>query len=260
MAIPVYMKTDPDSPRPTDSEFYWMTQGGMYLCRNHTFFSSDVPTNRNPRGLAPHKARCVIHYPKLGVAALEYIVGYFHKIFELYGSEAIVLLVWDMNCSRYRLHVPPQEIRAWETYNGLRTAIDVSYETPMSLPPGQRIVGDIHSHGDHGAFSSWTDKTDETHRDGIHAVIGRIDRDPPEFHIEIAIDGFRFSLKFDQIFKGYHRRRTSIPQSWIDQVKLKIDPPWPKWNTGYSTSKYSATTTDDGWRVSDKYNNKNRWL
>ena len=53
--IPVYLKTSQDTPRPADPEFYWITQDGTFLGRNHRFFTSDVPAPRAPRSLAEHQ-------------------------------------------------------------------------------------------------------------------------------------------------------------------------------------------------------------
>ena len=116
--IPIYFKSDPEMLRPKDSEFYWVTRDGTFLCRNHGFFTTDVPTDRKPKTLAGHQARCLVRYPKLGVAALEYVVGFFDRVFELHGSEAIVLLFWDLRRERYKLWVPQQEATVWESSSG----------------------------------------------------------------------------------------------------------------------------------------------
>src|SRR5947199_337480 len=52
--IPLYLKTDEQMPRPADAEFYWLTRDGAFLCRNHPFFVSDVPTRRPIKALAAH--------------------------------------------------------------------------------------------------------------------------------------------------------------------------------------------------------------
>ncbi len=223
--IPLYLKVDPNMPRPADPEFYWITQDGSFLCRNHPFFESDVPTRRPVRTLAPHEAGCRLRYPKLGVAALETIVGFFDNIFQLHGSESVVLLLWDLGKKRYRLMVPDQLASVWESYSGARSEMDVRYLVPQVLPPRHLLVADIHCHGDFGAYASHTDKDDEQYRDGVHAIVGHIDKEPPTFHLEISVDGHRFPLDFDDIFRGYRRRRRTIPEEWIKKVRVKVDRP-----------------------------------
>jgi hypothetical protein len=244
--IPVYLKQDVDQERPTDSEFYLVAQDNVYLCRNHPFFQSDVPIRRPVRSLARHEAACSIRYPRLGVAALEFVVGFFGKVFEQHGSEAIVLLLWNMERQRYKLLVPEQEATVWESYSGSRSPLDVRYTVPP-LPRRHLLLGSIHCHGDIGAYSSSTDCYDERYRDGVHAIVGHVHREPPSFHVELAVDGHRFELEFDQFFAGYRKRRQLIPQDWLDKVKVKVDR--PRWYTpprsytdfgyGYERSKDS---------------------
>src|SRR5262249_13876889 len=119
--IPLYLKTDDRMPRPADPEFYWLTQDGPFLCRNHAFFASDVPARRPVRALAAHEPRCVVRYPKVKASALEFIVGFFDRVYELHGSEAVVLLLWDLEQQRYRVLVPEQEATVWQGYGGRRS-------------------------------------------------------------------------------------------------------------------------------------------
>jgi hypothetical protein len=53
--------------------------------------------------------------------------------------------------------------------------------------------------------------------------VGRIESEPPEFHIELAIDGHRFDLAAEHLFEGYRQRRRSVPQKWIEQVQVKVE-------------------------------------
>jgi len=220
MPIPVYLKTADDMPRPADPEFYLLTRDGAFLCRNHPFFASDVPTRRPIRVLASHKPQVLVSYPMVEAAMLETIVGFFSRVYQLHGSEAVVLLIWDLNEQRYQLLVPEQEATVWQS-SGKRSPQDVAYRVPV-LPPGQLLVGDIHSHGNMPAFTSMTDARDERHRDGVHGVVGKIESEPPEFHVELAIDGERFSLKTEQIFEGYQARRSDVPEAWLAQVKVRV--------------------------------------
>jgi PRTRC genetic system protein A len=212
--LPVYLKTSADMKRPDDPEFYLLTQNGSFLCRNHPFFTSDVPTRRPIRALAEHEPTLVVRYPKVKASIVESIVGFFWRVYQLHRSESVVLLVWDLHEKRYRLVVPPQEASVWQSYSGRRSPQDVKYKVPV-LPAGQLLVGDIHCHGNMPAFASHQDAMDERHRDGVHAVVGRIEDEPPEFHVEMAVDG--------HLFEGYRDRRKFVPKSWLDQVKVVVE-------------------------------------
>ena len=47
-----------------------MTRNGILLCRNHMFFTSDVPAPRPPRSLAPNPPQCRLSYPTVSRSAL----------------------------------------------------------------------------------------------------------------------------------------------------------------------------------------------
>lgn len=222
MPIPVYLKTTADMPRPEDPEFYLLTRTGSFLCRNHPFFTSDVPTKRPIRALAEHAPSLEVRYPKVKKSVLEAVVGFFSRVYDLHSSESVVLLVWDLREQRYRLVVPPQEASVWQSYGGRRSPQDVRYRVP-ALPPGQLLVGDIHSHGNMPAFASYQDAMDEVHRDGMHVVVGKLDAEPPQFHVEMAIDGYRFELPFTEFFDGYEARRKFVPKEWLKQVKIRVE-------------------------------------
>lgn len=230
--IPIYLKTSADAARPGDPEFYWLTRDGTFLCRNHAFFASDAPVRQQPRSLAHHAATCTVRYPRLGQAALEYIVAFFERVYELHHSEAIVLLYWDSQRERYRLRVPEQEATVWESSTGRRSPLDVTFQHPLDVPPHEWLVGDIHSHGDLGAYASQQDREDERYQDGIHAVVGRIEHEPPEFHVELSVDATPFQLQFDHFFAGYEQRRCTVPQAWLKRVKVVVERS-RGWGQGY---------------------------
>ena len=247
LPIPVYLKTDVDAPRPSDPEFYWVTQDGTFLCRNHPFFDSDVRTDRRLRALAPHAPLCRSKYPTLGRAALEYVVGFFERAFRKHGAEAIVLLYWDTRRQRYRLRVPKQEATVWESNSGRRTPMNVRYQTPLDVPPHELLVGDIHSHGDLSAYASHMDQHDELHRDGLHAVVGWVDRDVPDFYVDLAIDGTRFQFRPEHVFRGFRQARRFIPAVWMDQLQIVVQRPQKnsyganhayRSNNGYNTPQW----------------------
>ncbi len=246
LPIPVYLKTEAEAPRPGDPEFYWITQTGTFLCRNHPFFESDVRTDRAPRALAAHAPACRSRYPQINAAALEHVVGFFRQVFLRHGAEAIVLLYWNTQRQRYRLRVPLQEATVWESTAGYRSPMNVRYQTPLDVPPHELLVGDIHSHGDLSAYASHMDQHDEVHRDGLHAVVGHVDRERPEFHVDFSVDSTRFSFRPVDFFRGFRQARRFIPATWMDQLQIVIQRPRPSSHdagrnhrsNGYSTSPW----------------------
>ena len=109
-----------------------------------------------------------------------------------------------------------------------------------------RRATEWHCHGNMPAYASGTDRDDERYRDGVHAIVGRIDDEPPEFHLELAIDGHRFRLQQDQLFEGYGRRRNFVPRKWLEQVRVKVEGyKRPSWASDNRERRRSAWSTWD---------------
>ena len=77
--IPLYLKTDIDRPRFTDAEFYLLARNGLFFCRNHRFFQSDLLCSRGPGWLVEHDEQCQLNFPKIKKTMLERIVGFFRE-------------------------------------------------------------------------------------------------------------------------------------------------------------------------------------
>lgn len=218
---PIYLKTQPRMAWPDDTFFYVMTADGLFVCRNHKFFRSCVPAPRWPSALARQDTFLKVAYPKMPRAMIERIVGFFSEVADRHNSEAGVLLAWDEPAQRLHVVVPDQVATVSRNWYGDVFPIGLKYEWPTELPEGWVIIGDVHSHVDHWPNPSYIDDLDETHRAGVHVVVGRIRSEPPEFHIEAVVDGQRFILRPDQIMDDYRRRRDKIPRAWLEKVRIK---------------------------------------
>jgi PRTRC genetic system protein A len=214
METPIYLKESeemvPSSPEwPQDRLFYLVTSEGLMKCRTTEFFRSCVKSNSNLSELEAQKPFVKLRYPKVPQEMLETVAGFFSAVQKKYDSEAYVCLLWNKNEKKYEIVCPPQEISGGH----------VSYDLPPQ-PPHMLLVGDIHSHVNMAAFASGTDENDETQRPGVHIVLGRISQEPPEFHIEVVVDGTRFGVKEEMMLEGYEKRR-EFPPEWMDQLKKK---------------------------------------
>jgi hypothetical protein len=221
LITPIYVKTRSDMSWPQDKVFYLLTSTGLFLCRNHPFFCSSVPTRSWPAELGRQGTFLELQYPRVPQALLELAVGFFAEIGERHGAEAAVVLALDQRSKEVRLMVPKQSCTVYKSWTGSTVPIGVNYELPDRLPEGWILFGDIHSHVDGVAFSSYTDKQDEQHRPGLHIVVGRIYDEPPEFHVEAIVDGVRFNVEQDRILDGYYRRREPVPDEWFEKVEIQ---------------------------------------
>jgi PRTRC genetic system protein A len=242
LLTPIYHKTSADMPWPKDAVFFLLAANGLFLCRNHPLFRSCVPARRWPGELAPQQEGLTPQFPKVPQTIVEAAVGFFARVAELHQAEAAALLTWDKASGAVRLFIPQQRCTVEETSRGDRYPLGVRYDLPTRLPDGVILLGDIHSHPDMSAFASHTDCADEDYRAGLHIVVGRLDREPPQFHAEAAVDGIRFRLDPAQVLGGYARRRQAVPQNWLERVTIKLLPPikWPPLASAKPANSYAA--------------------
>lgn len=239
LTTPIYHKTDETAEPPGhDPVCYLLAGNGLFTVRKHPFFTSCVPARNWPAELAPQRQYLKLHCPKLSRAAMERIVGFFSRVAERHGAEAAAILLWDRRQRRVRFEIPEQRATVSESWNGGRYPSDVRYDTP---PPGpdQSLFGSVHSHVDGAAYSSTTDRRDESHRTGLHVVVGRIRQEPPEVHCEYVVDGVRFAVDTRMVIEGYRRRDDDVPEDWLRRVKVDLE-------RYESRSVYYGGSYDDG--------------
>ncbi len=241
METPVYLKENDEMEWPDDPVFYMITSEGMMKCRNTPFFRSCVKANSAPAELEPQKPFLKLRYPKIPQDLLEQVAGFFSAIEQAHSAEAYVCLCWDKVEEKYVIICPPQDI----------SGAHVSYDMPQ-LPPNLMAVGDIHSHVNMSAYASGVDENDETHRPGIHVVIGRISQEPPEFHIEAVVDGTRFGVSEALMLEGYEKRR-EFPPEWMDGVSAK------KPNFGGKVQKHGTIVGGFGHGYGGYEGSENAW-
>jgi hypothetical protein len=99
-------------------------------------------------------------------------------------------------------------------------------------------VGTIHSHGAFAAFASSIDEADEASLDGLHLVVGDLDRRAPSYSAAIAIDGQRFTVGLRLVLER-PRRFVEPPADWLGRVKL-LPPARPRKRTAGSNGLISS--------------------
>lgn len=224
---PVLLKRDGAFEWPTAPRlFYLLARTGLYKCRNHEFFTSCVPADSGPGELARQEPFLEVGFPRVPRALFERVVGFFDRIRRLHNSEASVLLAWDRERRRVELVVPEQTATVTRYSDGFQHPIGLHYTPPTDLPPSHVVFGDVHSHADLAAYSSATDVHDELHSAGLHLVVGRLYREPPDVHVEAVVDGQRFALGLEDAVEGYERRATDVPQEWISRVVVEATSSW----------------------------------
>jgi hypothetical protein len=154
--------------------------------------------------------------PAVPADVMARVVGFFRAVYRLHRTEAAVLLVWRDGV--FDLVVPPQKV----------TSVSVAFDVrDGDVPPGWRVVGSMHSHGAYGAYASTTDEDDEAELDGLHVVVGDLDRRRTGYAAAVVVDGVRFALKASQLFER-PRRFVEPPADWLARVKVAPAPRRPR--------------------------------
>ena len=99
----------------------------------------------------------------------------------------------------------------------------MSYEPSADVPSNWLYYGTVHSHVDMGAFNSGTDDSDEDYQTGLHITVGRISKEPPEFHARFVVDGRVFQCDLGLAMEEYEHGtlRKDLP---IKRWMKKVDP------------------------------------
>lgn len=211
---------------------------GLFICREHEFFRSCAPARTGPGDLERQGSFLTPSFPVIPQADFERVVGFFDLVGERHGGEAAVMFFWDREEERVRTVVPEQTATVVRYYDGYRSAIGLHYEPPTDHPPHWVPFGDAHSHVHMSAYCSHTDKEDESYDAGLHLVVGRISKEPPDIHVDAVADGTRFELELEDVVERYEKRRYDFPAPWMD--KVKVDVSWSTWGTGKGYSSLSS--------------------
>lgn len=236
LLTPIVVKQGTETPWLEGKRFFYMlTRDGLFICRQHEFFRSCVKAKAGPSELGEQAPLYEPRFPLIPRSIIEQAVGFFTRVADLHGSEAAALLVWDQEEERVRLVVPHQTATMGGQLNGYSYPIGVHYDPPTDLPESWVVMGDIHCHVNYSAYASHTDKEDELHSAGLHIVVGYINEEPPDFHVEAVVDGERFTLALDDIAEGYVERNMKAPDEWLDQIEIE----YTKWFSSTNYVNYS---------------------
>ena len=183
---------------------------GLYLRKRSLLGVSQTKVGRIAQ--LPDGAEFVDYaLPRVPADVMARAVGFFRAVYRVHRTEAAVLLLWHDR--GFDLAVPAQQV----------TAISVEFDVkPGAVPPGTRVVGSMHSHGAYGAYASTTDEDDDAELDGLHLVVGDLDRQRTGFAAAVVVDGVRFPLKPARLFER-PRRSVEPPADWL--AKVTVAPP-----------------------------------
>ena len=184
---------------------------------------SDVPTRRPVKALAAHEPRCVIRYPKVPASTLEFIVGFFDRVYELHRSESVVLLLWDLEARRTRCACRSRRRASGNRgRRPLAAGRALHRAAAAGRPPARRRHPLSRQHG--GLRLVHRPRTTSVYRDGVHGVVGRIEQraagvPPGTGHRRPPLragDGPASS-------RATRSARRFVPRKWLDRVSVKVE-------------------------------------
>lgn len=203
--FPVYLK-DHEFTQPDEPIYYLVAANGVFLVKNHRLFHSRTKAGEIP-WLEPEQEMFRFTGPKLPGEIMAQALALFTRVWEAHAAECVALLYYNEDAKSYRLLVPDQQVGG----------VHCIYREPIPDGGDDLRAGTIHSHAKESAFVSDRDQTDERFQDGIHLIVGTIDR-TPSFHASAIADGVRFSLEPDQIMDRLPADRDIAAwRSWAEQ-------------------------------------------
>jgi PRTRC genetic system protein A len=185
---------------------YIVADDGVYLKKNTGLISAVVRMEK-VSCLKNIKPYATINIPPISAELFIQIKLFFKVVFELYASEAIVLLYFDEIKREYLIVAPYQSVSP------------CNLEYKMELKNNLKLVGSIHSHADFSAFHSITDLHDEANFDGLHITVGDVDQEDFSLSVEIAVNNNRFPQRPEDWILGIKEEKR------LEEIKIPLSKP-----------------------------------
>ena len=162
---------------------YAVTKHGLYEVKS-------IPTARIIRKLSPDgvvipivedtlTAGIYLTVPKIPWVNIESILAFFKQVYVTHKTEAYASVWLNPVTQAYEVHIPEQTL----------TGASVRHE--QDFDPGGALIHvlDIHSHASMAAFFSGGDDADEQRAERFYGVVGKLDKDVPEWKFRLRING-----------------------------------------------------------------------
>lgn len=239
---------------PKNETCYIIAKNGIYLKKKLDLIESLTPVNKISF-LEDLDSFAKLDVPKISSKMFISILGFFKKVYEVYGSEASVLIFYNRENKVYKVYVPEQEVSPGS----------LNYQANKVIK-NHLLIGTIHSHGSMRAFHSSNDVLDEKNFDGLHITIGNLGANNKIFDIctSVVVNGFRTEVPSETYIEGIEAREYSpyFPSMFKPKFKIidrkKIYSNNVKFSRGYTLIEYPDNfIVNDQWmkKVKLKVNN-----
>jgi hypothetical protein len=181
---------------------YFVAANGIFLLRENDVFRANVKVSPEEVGLAPLQE--VIELKNIQIPALWVHRGlqFFRTVYSKHGTEAFLWILRDPKSGEITLGCPTQ-----------RNETALVQADDDTEPSDSLKIGDWHSHPCR-SFHSEGDIEDERHSDGIHIVVGDLDKPAPSFTASLVVRGVRKELSPADVLD----LNFDFDQKWLDKV------------------------------------------
>ena len=217
----IQLNTAGFTPFEDENYQYILAGNGLFLGKRNAAFTATVPVDPTTEfGLQPLETTMHLHPNiRLTASVIHPAIAFFRTVFERYGTESLLLILLDPETDEVTLGCPRQQNNTgW-----------VHAEDDASIPDHLLRIGTIHTHPG-SSFHSEGDIDDEAHRDGLHIVIGNLDRPVPDFTASLVVKGHRKELDPNEVME----LQLAFDESWLDQIHVVR-----RWGHSYSVSTRS---------------------
>lgn len=194
---------------PDSGPVYVISHDGFYLRKQSPLFDAIVKVNQIP-DFESIEESLTWTAPTVPYSLIEEALEFFRAVYDQHEAEAIALLT--LNDGIWSNVVPEQKVS--------RASLD------YQMPKLTGLAGTIHSHGNMDAFFSGTDHKDVAGFDGLHIVLGKIDRRVPRIKAGVYVNGRLFEFEPKDIIEGLPAEHTvNGEHPWLIKVKSRPNSP-----------------------------------
>ena len=183
---------DGKSELPNHDIMYIVAKEGIFLKKKLGLIESITPV-KNISILESIIPTAKMNIPKIPGHIAAKAKAFFKEVYNVYHSEAIVVLYLNEKTNKYRVVAPHQKVSG-----------GAAKYTKFAIN-NHIMIGTIHSHANFSAFHSGIDDTDEKFFDGIHITFGHLADENISISASIVINGSRFMID---------------PVEYIDKISL----------------------------------------
>jgi hypothetical protein len=229
----VYLKTNgAELPELGEDESrYVVAENGTFLERRTSMYTACTRVDRYDLDLCYQEPYCVLHCGRLSRAMHRAMLAFFLHAHRLHDGEAALVLLYHPERRQFRWHCPTQTVEMRQSANRWVTLDTIEFDNPLELPAGFLHFGDAHLHPG-PPNPSLLDMQDD--QDGLHIIVGNIDRPRPQYNVDFVMDGARFRVRPETIFEdpdctAFER----APFKWMQKIQIRKVFPRSLWSDDY---------------------------